>query len=139
LKRILLTLFLLPFLSGCLTQANNEGEAELIVKTVHQAFSDRNWDLMMPLYDKKFFEQQSEKQWREHLQKLTADLGPLKAVKSTFQQKDPRFGGDFYLFGYQLKYKLATISETLTLYQGINAEHITISGHILKINKHDAP
>ena len=137
-KRLILSILLLPLLSGCLTQANQGAEAAQIVKTVHQAFRDRNWDLIMPLYDKKFLELHSEKQWREDLQKMTADIGALKAVKSTFQQKDPRFGGDFYLYGFLLQYERATISETLTIYQGINADRLTISGHILKTRKHDA-
>ncbi|HKI62547.1 MAG TPA: hypothetical protein VKA31_09660 [Mariprofundaceae bacterium] len=131
-------MLLLPILSGCLTQANQGKEAGQIVNTVHQAFHDRNWDLILPLYNKKFFEARSEKQWRDKLQKMTTGIGALKAVKPTFQQKDPRFGGDFYLYGFLLQYEKATISETLTIYKGINEDRMTISGHILKIRGHDA-
>ena len=138
-KRLFIYLLILPtlsILSGCLTQANQGGEAGDIVKQVHQAFKDHNWDAIMPLYDKKFFQNRSKEQWLKELKQMTAALGPLKSVQPTFQQKDPRFGGDFYLFGSLLKYEHASLSETLTIYQGIDAEHMTISGHLLKLRKH---
>ncbi|MDX8406918.1 MAG: hypothetical protein R8L58_00880 [Mariprofundaceae bacterium] len=137
-KRLFLFLFILPMLAGCLTQANRGDDATEIVKQVHQAFKDHNWDAIMPLYDKKFFDNRSKEQWLKELKQITADLGPLKSVQPTFQQKDPRFGGDFYLFGSLLKFEHASISETLTVYQGIDAEHMVISGHLLKLRRHKA-
>jgi len=139
LKRYLAVLLLLPLLSGCLTQADQVGEANQIVKLVHQAFADRNWDAILPLYDEKFLANKSAKIWKKELQQTTEGLGPLKKIQSTFQQKDPRFGGDFYLYGYLLKYEHASISETLTIYKGIDADRMTISGHLLKLHRHNTP
>ncbi len=138
-NRLLILLLFLPMLAGCLTQANQGDDAAQIVKHIHQAFSDRNWDAIIPLYDKKFFRNRTPETWKKELQDMTADLGPLKAIQSTFQQKDPRFGGDFYLFGFLLKFEHVSISETLTIYKGMNAERMTVSGHTLKLRRHDAP
>lgn len=138
-KKYIAAILLLPLLSGCLTQANQSTEAEQIVNQVHQAFRDHHWDTVLPLYDKKFFQSRSKEQWQETLQQMTKNLGALKKVQPTFQQKDPRFGGDFYLFGSLLKFERGTVSETLTIYQGIDADRMTISGHLLKPRKRSKP
>ncbi len=139
LKQLTAWLLASLLLAGCLSQADQGNEAGKIVEQVHQAFSERNWDALLPLYNDKFFANRSADQWKKYLEKTTANLGKLKNIRPTFTQKDPRFGGDFYLYGFLLQYDKASISETLTLFKGINDEQMSISGHLLKIRRHDAP
>jgi len=133
---ILLFPFILTLLTGCLTEANQGDEAGQIVSTVHKGFQTGNWVDVMPLYDKQFYKMHPLDSWQKKMTALIQPLGALKNIKPTFQHKDPRFRGDFYLYGFLLHFEKGTISETLTIYKGVDKERMTISGHQLKLKKH---
>jgi len=136
-KRFFLPLLLLlPLLSGCLTEADQGDEANLLVTSAHQVFKDHNWDNVMPLYDAEFLKVHSPESWKSEVTAMAAPLGKLINIKPTFEQHDPRFGGDFYLYGFILQFEHGSISETLTIYKAVNKEHMTISGHNLKLKRH---
>ncbi|MDQ6993571.1 MAG: hypothetical protein Q9M31_08845 [Mariprofundus sp.] len=135
-KKILILLMLLPFLSGCLNQANQGNEANKLVSTAHEAIQTNHWDKVIPLYDQAFLKLHQPAAWKKEVTLLTAPLGKLTNIKPTFEQHDPRFGGDFYLYGFILQFEHGSITETLTIYKAVNKEHMTISGHILKIKRH---
>jgi len=134
--RLLLLPLLLSMLAGCLIEANQGEEADQIVSTVHKGFQTGNWQEMMPLYDEQFLRIHRPKAWQQKMTALTKPLGALKNIKSTFQHNDPRFRGDFYLYGFLLQFENGTISETLTIYKGVDKERMTISGHELRLKKH---
>ena len=137
-KQFFTILLLLPtlLLGGCLTEANQGDEAAKIVTAVHDAFKTGNWDKVMPLYEDQFLHLHPAAAWQASMRSLTAPLGALKNIKPTFQQKDPRFRGDFYLYGYLLQFEHGSVSETLTIYKGVDKDHMTISGHQLKLKRH---
>lgn len=135
-KRLFITLLLLPLLSGCLTEANQGEEANQIVTTVHRAFQSGDWQQVMPLYDEHFLKTHTAQQWQKHLTTMLQPLGALKNIKPTFQHKDPRFRGDFYIYGFLLQFEHGSISETLTIYKGVDKDRMTITGHDLKLRKH---
>ncbi len=135
-KRLLFVLPLLLMLAGCLTQADQEEEAGKIVEQVHQAFASGDWDSILPLYDKKFFADKSPESWKQQLDDMRARLGKLRNIEPTFQQKDPRFSGEYYLFGSLLRFEHGNLRETLTIFRGINADRLVISGHLLKMRMH---
>ncbi len=135
LARILLLSLLPVLLAGCLTEANQEVEAGQIVSTVHKGFQTGVWDKVMPLYDKQFLRIHPASIWQQKMTSLIQPLGKLTSIKSTFQHKDPRFRGDFYLYGFLLHFEHGTISETLTIYKGVDKDRMTISGHQLKLKK----
>jgi len=134
--RISVLALLLFMLGGCLTEANQGGEADAIVKTVHQGFKSGNWKDVMPLYDQQFLNIHPASIWQRKLAALVQPLGKLKHIKQTFNHNDPRFGGDFYMYGFLLQFEHGTISETLTIYDAVNKKHMTISGHELKLKRH---
>jgi len=138
LARIFLLSLLLPLLTGCLTEANQEDEAGQIVSTVHQGFQTGSWDKVMPLYDEQFLRIHPAATWQQKMTSLIQPLGALTSIKSTFLHKDPRFRGDFYLYGFLLHFEHGTISETLTIYKGVDKERMTISGHQLKLKRHSS-
>jgi len=119
-------------LSGCLTTADQMPEAEALVKTLHQGMTQEDWDAIIPLYAKDFFASRTPDMWRETLQKQAKTYGHLRDIKPTFRQKDPRFRGDFYIFGYLLKFERGTVRETVTVYQGVDKDRMEITGHLLK-------
>jgi len=135
---IILAPLLLVLLTGCLTEANQGEEAGQIVSTVHKGFQSGNWDAIMPLYDEQFYKMHPKSSWQQKLTQLTGPLGALKNIKSTFLHKDPRFRGDFYLYGFLLQFERGTISETLTIYKGVDKDRMTISGHPLKLKRHQS-
>jgi len=133
--RILLFPLLLVLLAGCLTEANQGAEAGQIVSTVHKGFQTGVWDAVMPLYDEQFLRIHPANTWQQKMTALIQPLGALTNIKSTFQHKDPRFRGDFYLYGFLLHFEHGTISETLTIYKGVDKDRMTISGHQLKLKR----
>jgi len=133
--RILLLPLLLALLTGCLTEANQGDEAGQIVTVVHKGFQTGAWDAVMPLYDEQFLRVHPANTWQQKMTTLIQPLGKLTNIKSTFQHKDPRFRGDFYLYGFLLHFEHGTISETLTIYKGVDKYRMTISGHQLKLKK----
>ncbi|PIP01979.1 MAG: hypothetical protein COW18_05655 [Zetaproteobacteria bacterium CG12_big_fil_rev_8_21_14_0_65_54_13] len=135
-KRFLILLMILPLLAGCLTEADQGNEANQLVTAAHQAIKSNNWDQVTPLYDDEFLKAHSLTAWKQQVAELTAPLGKITNIKPTFEQHDPRFGGDFYLYGFILQFEHGSISETLTVYKAVNKEHMTISGHILKLKRH---
>ncbi len=135
-RRLWFALLLLPLLGGCLTEANQGDEANTIVTTVHQAFKSGNWDAAIKLYDEAFLTTHSADAWRQKMIKLGSELGALKHVKPTFSQKDPRFRGDFYIYGFLLQFEHGSLSETLTIYKGVDKKRMTITGHDLKLKRH---
>lgn len=136
-KRLLTLIFacLLPLLSGCLTQADQGAEANKLVTAVHQSFQDGDWDRLLPLYDEQFIKTHPTEKWKQQLTSLTQPMGKLINIKPTFEQHDPRFGGDFYLYGFILQFEKGSISETITIYKAVNAEKMTISGHELRVKR----
>jgi len=135
-KQLLILMMMLPFLSGCLTEADQGNEANELVTTAHQAIKNNNLDTVIPLYDMAFLKTNPADTWKRQVAELTAPMGKLINIKPTFEQHDPRFGGDFYLYGFILQFEHGSISETLTIYKAVNKEHMTISGHILKLKRH---
>ncbi len=119
-------------LAGCLTTADQMPEAEALVETLHKGMVQEDWDAIMPLYAKAFFKSQTPEMWRERLAEQAQSYGHLRDIKPTFRQKDPRFRGDFYIFGYLLKFERGTVRETVTVYKGVDKERMEISGHLLK-------
>jgi len=141
-KRSLLTFLLLSLfpiiLGGCLNEANQENDADHMVGIVHQGFKTGEWDAIMPLYDKSFLKLHPASVWKNKLLRLTKPLGALKNIKSTFLHKDPRFRGDFYIYGFLLQFEHGTISETLTMLKNVDQDKMTISGHQLRLKKHNS-
>jgi len=133
--RLLLLPLLLSMLAGCLIEANQGEEAGQIVSTVHKGFQSGDWTDVMPLYDEQFLRIHRPKAWQQKMTALIKPLGVLKNIKATFQHNDPRFRGDFYLYGFLLHFEKGTISETLTIYKGVDKERMTISGHQLRLKR----
>ncbi len=120
-------------LTGCLTQANQQAEANQIVTKMHAAIQAQDWDAALTLYGDDFFAGHSKKNWRATLVSMPARLGKLVEIKPGFAQKDPRFGGDFYIYGFRLFFERGVVRETLTVFTGIERKKMVVTGHLLKL------
>jgi len=136
LKRLLTALLLFPLLlSACMYEASNQNEATQMVDQWHKAYQTGDWDKVVADYDTKFFKETSKESWLQHLQSFTEKFGPLKDVHQVFQQKDPRFRGDYYIYGYTLIFDHGRADETITILKKLNEDELLIAGHIIKDKK----
>jgi len=120
-------------MGGCITEANQQGEANQIVKKMHMAMQTEDWDTALGLYDQSFFEGHDKSAWRALLASIPQRFGKLKAIKKSFAQKDPRYSGEFYIYGFKLIFERGAVHETVTVFQSVKRdEKMTITGHLFK-------
>jgi len=132
-KRLLISLLLLPLLFGCsMYDASNKSEADQMVGQYHDALKAKQWETLLTLYDPDFFKEHDRHAWQQELSKMFDQYGALNEIRQTFTQKDPRFRGDYYIYGYRLAFDKATISETITVFKGLETDKLTIAGQILE-------
>jgi len=119
-------------LGGCMTQANQQADATMIVQQMHAAIHEQDLDAAMELYGDDFFASQTRQSWREKLASLQPRFGELREVKSVFSQKNPRLGGDFYVSGYKLVFERGVVHETLTVFKKNGEDRLMVTGQLFK-------
>jgi len=134
LKRLFIALFfILPlFVNGCIYDASNQVEADQLVSQYHDALKANDLDAVLALYGPEFFKDHSSTGWRHTLAALHERYGSLKQARQAFTQKDHRYRGDYYIYGYTLVFEKGTISEVITVFKGIENDKLTIAGHVFK-------
>jgi hypothetical protein len=123
-------------MTGCLYDANNQSEADQLVNRYHTLLKAGDVDGILALYNDVFFAEHNRKAWRAALLKQQKEYGVLQQVRQVYTQKDPRFRGDYYIYGYTLVFEHGKVSETITVFKGIEDDTLTIAGHTLKVKKH---
>lgn len=131
LKFAVIILITLP-LSGCFTQADQQKQALELVEIAHNAIQSKDWAPLMSHYSDDFFLQHNKEEWLSQLQTTFEKGGKLNAIKQTFNQKNPRLSGDFYIYGYSLQFEHMITQETITIFKGIDDDKLSITGHIFK-------
>ena len=119
-------------LGGCLDEANRPDEAAKLAQQMHTAIQKQDWDAIMPLYGDKFFVEQSRKEWLDKLASLHERFGALRDVKPVFAQKDPRLGGDFYVYGFRMMFERGVVHETLTVFEKNGENRLRVTGQLFK-------
>jgi len=119
-------------LGGCLTQANQQDDAAKLAQQMHAAIQAQDLDTALTLYSDDFFKSQSRDAWRDKLASLQERFGALREIKSVFSQKDPRFGGDFYIYGFKLMFERGAVNETLTIFKKNDEEQLMVTGQLFK-------
>jgi len=119
-------------LGGCLTQANQQEDAAKLAQQMHAAIQAQDWDSAMPLYSDDFFGGHTRDAWRDKLVSLQERFGALRGIKSVFSQKNPRLGGDFYIYGFKLIFERGAVSETLTIFKKNDEERLMVTGQLFK-------
>ena len=133
-KKLLPIFVLLSWMmSGCsIYEANNQPEADQLVAQYHAALKAQDWDTLLSLYEPSFFREHSKDVWQRKLAGLSARFGAFKRARQTFAKKDPRYRGDYYIYGYRLVFEKKTIGELITVFKGLESDKLTIAGHVFK-------
>jgi hypothetical protein len=127
--RFSLMIFIILTLTGCLTQADQQKGADKVVNSLHHAILAHQWDDAAALYKKGFFQQQPRAQWQHTFKTLETSLGKIEAFKVISKQKDPRYGGDFYIYSISVKHQHGYSHETITVYKGLEDTSLSITGY----------
>jgi len=129
----IISFFIISLLPGCLTQANQQVEADKLVQEFHTALQNGDWEKAGSYYDAKFFQQQSRSNWQNDLQSAIKKLGDIESFHTITKQKDPRYGGDFYIYITRIQHQHGSSHETMTIFKGLDDERLSISGYKLNI------
>jgi len=127
----MLSLCSLLFLAACIAPANQQGDASKLAQQIHVAIQTQNWDAVMPLYGDAFLAAHDRAAWQAKLGSLQERFGKLLDVKPVFDQRSPRMGGVFYIYGYKLIFERGVVSETLNMFKD-DEDKITVNDHIFK-------
>ncbi|MDQ6995522.1 MAG: hypothetical protein Q9M18_08000 [Mariprofundaceae bacterium] len=130
--RTFFTLLTFILLTSCMTQANQESQANQILKQLNQAIQQQNWEQAEALFDPKFFNQTPRKYWEHQIELAIQEKGAIQSFNSVAYQKDPRFGGDFYIYVMSISHEHGTSHETVTIIQPIDDKPMMISGFLFK-------
>ncbi len=125
---ILMSLFLL---SGCMTQADKQQQADQLLHQLHQAIQTQQWDQAKKLFDAKFFKSQPETIWRQNIIDTQKSLGKMLSFNLASKSKDPRFSGDFYVYIIAIQHERGFSNETVTIFNSLDNDQLTIAGYLL--------
>lgn len=133
---LLLVVSLAALFAGC-TQYSNVSAVDPMAKALFEALKNGDLDKVMSMYDDEFFIRFSKEEWRHKLQRLTTELGPIKAYSFRNKQADSRFSGKFYIYQYDTIHEGKNNHETrakhtITFIQPINSPEIKLVGHMIK-------
>jgi len=132
-KKLLSAFVFVLFVSGCsIYEASNQPEADQLVSQYHAAFKAKDWDTVLSFYEPSFFKQHTRVVWQRKLMQLSEQYGALKSVRQTFAKKDPRYRGDYYIFGYRLVFEKKSLNELITVFKALESNKLTIAGHVIK-------
>jgi len=133
--RFYLILITLLFLPGCLTQADQQQQADQIINTFHQAIQQKQWDTARNLFDPAFFKTEPKIHWQQQFTLLQKELGEITDFHTVSKSKDPRFGGDFYIYIISVRHKHGFSHETITIFKSLDDKPLSIAGYQIKAQK----
>lgn len=120
---------------GC-SQYASVSSVDPLAKEFFEALKNGNIDKAMAMYSDDFFERFPKESWRQKLQRLTTELGPIKAYSFRNKQADSRFSGKFYIYQYDTIHesggKEKRAKHTITFIQPVNSAEIKLVGHMIK-------
>ena len=131
-RLILITLFLL---SGCITQADQQQEADKIINKFHQTIQQGQWDAAIKLFNQEFFKTEPKQHWQQQFSLLEKKLGKITGFHTVSKSKDPRFGGDLYIYIVSVRHEHGFSHETVTLVKSLDDQPLAISGYQIKAQK----
>ncbi|MBF0282106.1 MAG: hypothetical protein HQM07_06020 [Zetaproteobacteria bacterium] len=127
--------FLFVFsLTGCTYDAGDKVLADQLVYLCHQSISNNDMETLMKLYDPSFFKDQPKAVWAAYWADIYKRLGHLQEIRPGFSQKDARFRGDYYIYGYTLVFERGIARETITVFKGIEQDEVAIAGHSVRLD-----
>lgn len=130
--KFIIGLFILLLMPACSYKATNQEEADQLVASWHKSIQQGNFDTLPNFYDASFFKEHPQNAWKAYWIQLVSKYGPLREVHQTFSQKDARYRGDYYMYGFKLVFDHGTAKETITVFKGIEQDKVMIVGHFIE-------
>jgi len=130
--RLYLTLITILCLSGCLTQADQQQQADQLINKLHQAIQTKQWDAATKLFDASFFKTEPKAHWQQQFVLLQKELGNITDFHIVSKSKDPRFGGDFYIYIVSVRHTHGFSNETVTIVKSLDDKPIIVAGYQIK-------
>lgn len=125
-------LFLALVAAGC-TQHASVAAVDPIAKEFFEALKNGDLDKAMSMYSEDFFARYPQETWRQRLQRLTAELGPIKSYSFRNKQADTRYSGKFYIYQYDTIHEGGSggqrAKHTVTFIQPVDSDDIKLVGH----------
>jgi len=127
-----IALLALLFSAGC-TQHASVASVDPLAKEYFDALQAGDLDKAMSMYAEDFFTRFPRETWRQKLQRLITDLGPIKSYSFRNKQADSRYSGKFYIYQYdtihQRDDKEQRAKHTITFIQSVDSADIKLVGH----------
>jgi len=122
----------LVVVSGC-TQHASVAAVDPLAKEFFEALKTGDLDKALSMYGEDFFSRYPVESWRQNLQRLYTELGPIKAYSFRNKQADSRYSGKFYIYQYDTIHdsggKEQRAKHTITFVQPVNSTEIKVVGH----------
>lgn len=130
-KRVCMAVLLIV-LGACSAAPPHKDEASVMVNNLYAALQQQHWDEALSMYGKQFYAGHSRDMWMKKLESIQQKLGSMQGRTLIFEQKDPRFHYDVYVFSYRVKYTKGETTDVITIFQDVNGGELTIVGHKIK-------
>ena len=119
--------------AGC-GQHASVSSVDPLAKEYFEALKGGDLDKAIDMYSEEFFARFPKESWRQQLQRLSTELGPIKAYSFRNKQADSRYSGKFYIYQYDTIHESGEGKEkrakhTITFIQSINSTDIKLVGH----------
>jgi len=119
--------------AGC-GQHASVSSVDPLAKEYFDALKSGDLDKAISMYSDEFFERFPKTTWRQQLQRLSTELGSIKAYSFRNKQADSRYSGKFYIYQYDTIHESGEGKEqrakhTITFIQSINSDDIKLVGH----------
>ncbi|MDQ6954558.1 MAG: hypothetical protein Q9M20_03855 [Mariprofundaceae bacterium] len=133
--RFIFGFIIISMMQGCLTQADQQQHAGKMINQLHQAIQLQQWDNAIQLFDPSFFKSEPQNIWKQKLITLQDTLGAIKGFNIISSSKDPRFGGDFYIYIISVQHEHGFSHETITIFKGLDERPLMVTGYQIRAQK----
>jgi hypothetical protein len=94
-----------------------------------QSLKSNDLEKAMTYYSPEFFKTRPEQKWRERLNQLLRDNGPITTISFRNKQADTRFSGKFYIYQYDTVHGKKRIKHIFTFVRPVDSEEVNLVGH----------
>lgn len=132
------SIYLLLLLLACLLAAcdapTSDVEVDKQAENIIRAFQAGDVDKLMSFYTKEFYKTRTPEQWRDEVQAVFKNFGPVKSISMRNKSADTRFSGKFYIYQFDsLHDNDKRVRHTLTLIRPVDrSDSIVVVGHLIK-------
>lgn len=118
-------------LASCGQQAK-VASVDPLAKEFFEALKNNDLDKVMGMYSEDFFNGIPRELWRQKLENLTKQLGPISGYSFRNKQADSRYSGKFYIYQYDTIHNGKRAKHTVTFIHPVTGGAIKIAGHRIK-------